>query len=140
TVTAGSFITYQLCVTPRHTGALTASLSIKWTAGGLDRSLTVPIDVTAFQACAHLATTATLFVPGTPIGNSDTAEVRVKNCSVLPTTFTGTLSAPLPGYSIIGGGNSVTVAAGDTAVFMLAFTPSLQGRDTGTFTVTTPGV
>src|SRR5205085_12475258 len=75
-----------------------------------------------------------------PISNSDTAEVRVKNCSVLPTTFTGTLSAPLPGYSIIGGGNSVTVAAGDTAVFMLAFTPSLQGRDTGTFTVTTPGV
>lgn len=134
TLAADSNFVVGVCVNPTHRGPLSASIQVTFTTLGLQKTVVVPVNITAQLVCAS-ASPLTLFSTRTLIGHTDTARLSVTNCGDIPTAYTLTLPSGTTNYRVIGGTLSNVVAPGSTTTFQVLYTPTSTAADSGTIVV-----
>ena len=133
TLAAGQSATFTVAFTPQATGS--ASGNVNLTSNGSNPTLTIPLSGTGIAAGQLTGNPSSQAFGSVTVGSQQAASETITNTggssvSVSQITVSGA------GFSLSGNPAPITLTAGQSATFTVAFTPQTAGTANGTVKVT----
>ncbi len=133
TLTAGQSASFSVAFDPASAGAVTGSVTV--TSNASNPTLTIPLSGTGLAAGALGANPTSLSFGSVTVGNKQTLSETVTNTGGSSVTISQ-VAVSGTGFTLSGITAPVTLTAGQSATFSVAFTPASAGAATGDVTVT----
>lgn len=133
TIAGGTYTIFTAKFAPTAAGSVSGSLKI--TSNARNSSVIYALSGTGTAVSPSIsATPSSISFGNVPVGTTNTQTIQIKNISSQSVSITGT-SLNVSGYHVSGLTVPLTLAAGATTHFNLAFTPSSAVLIKGTLTV-----
>ncbi len=132
TLAAGQSATFSVAFAPTTAGSASGNLTIASTAS--NSNVTVPLSGTGISPGALGSNPASLSFGNVQAGTTQTLSATVTNTGGSSVTISQ-VGVNGTGFSLRGGPSSVTLGAGQSTTFSVAFAPAATGNATGNLTI-----
>jgi hypothetical protein len=133
TLTAGQSATFTVAFTPASAGSVSGNVTI--TSNASNPSLTIPLSGTGIAPGGLGSNPTSLGFGGVIVGSNQSLSETVTNTGASSVTISQ-VGISGTGFSLSGITTPVTLTAGQSAIFTVAFTPQAAGSASGNLTVT----